>query len=187
MSKPTIHPVDKTRWPDLVRLFADNGACAGCWCMWFRQSAKEFADNAWAKNKKAMKSLIQGGVRPGLLAYIDGEPQGWVSVGPREDFPRLNRSRVTKPVDEEEVWSIVCLFINRKARRAGLSGHLINAAVDYAAKQGARIVEGYPIDHSVKTPTNSEAFVGTVSMFEKAGFKEVARRADARPLMRKRL
>ena len=177
------------RWKDLVELFGwDRGAYSGCWCMWFRISQQEFSRNApngGAPNREAMKRLVERGKVPGLLAYRDAKPVGWVSIAPREQFARIERSPVTKPVDDEPgVWSIVCWYIDRHHRGEGVGSTLLEAAIDHARRKGARIVEGYPVDPSHRAKSNAEAFVGVTSMFRAAGFQEVARRSAGRPVMR---
>jgi GNAT superfamily N-acetyltransferase len=179
------------RWDDLLELFGERGAYAGCWCMFFRVRQGEFdraARNKGRGNRRAFKKLVDGKRVPGLLAYIDGRPVGWCSVAPRSEFGRVERSPTTKPVDDEEdVWSIVCFYIDRHHRGSGVGSALLESAVEHARKRGARIIEGYPIDSSVRKVTNAEGYVGFQSMFEEAGFEEVARRSRSRPLMRYRI
>ena len=167
----------------------DRGAYSGCWCMWFRITQQEFSKGAprggAPGNRDAMKRLVASGRVPGLLAYLDGRPVGWISVAPREEFGRVERSPVSKPTDDEPgVWSIVCWYIDRRHRGQGVGAALLTAAVDHARRKGARIIEGYPVDPSRRKHTNAEAFVGIDSMFRQAGFREVARRSPSRPLMR---
>ncbi len=131
-----------------------------------------------------IKALVDAGREPGLLAYVDGVPAAWVSVGPREEFPTLNNSRVLAPVDDQSVWSIVCFFVHRKFRRTGLMRLLIDAAVDYARSKGAKIVEGYPTEPGRKVGASS-VYLGVTSVFIEAGFVEVARRSANHPVMRK--
>jgi GNAT superfamily N-acetyltransferase len=182
-----IRPVTADRWDDLVELFGPRGAVAGCWCMWWRLSAKEWEQKAYEGNRRSMRKLVDAGERPGLLAYRDGVPVGWVSVAPHEQFPRIERSRVLGPVDDEEVWSVVCFFIHRKERGSGVGAALLKAAVDAAAERGARIVEGYPVDPRGGQTSNGSAFTGVEAMFREAGFTEVERRSAGRPIMRKRV
>jgi GNAT superfamily N-acetyltransferase len=182
-----IRPLTAERWPDLETLFGPNGASSGCWCMWFRQTAAEFRECAGEQNRQALKALVEAGAQPGLLAYLGSRPAGWCSVAPREEFGRLNRSRILKAVDAEPVWSVVCFYIDRKARGHGLGAALLRAAVDHAAARGARIVEGYPVDPGDGRVDNASAFMGLVGMFREAGFEEVARRSPGRPVMRRTL
>lgn len=134
-------------------------------------------------NRKALRKLVKTGPAPGVLAYADGKPVGWCAVAPRADYVALERSRVLKPVDDEPVWSISCLFVAKGYRRQGLSAQLIRAAAKFARSQGAKIVEGYP---QVVEGSLPDAFVwtGLESSFVKAGFKEVARRSPKRPILR---
>jgi hypothetical protein len=107
-------------------------------------------------------------------------PAGWCAVAPREDYPRLARSRATAPFDERPAWSVVCFFIRGGMRRRGLSATLLSAAVDLAIQHGATIIEGYPVEGT------RNLFRGVASVFKAAGFKEVARRKPNHPLMRYR-
>jgi GNAT superfamily N-acetyltransferase len=180
MTSPlVIEPLTPERWRDLVRLFGERGASAGCWCMWWRQSGAEFRKSAGAKNKRAFKEIVDTGRATGLLAYLDGRPAGWCSVAPRQDFPRLQRSPDLKPVDDRRVWSVVCFFIERRARGRGVAAALLEAAIDHARRNGARIVEGYPVDGPDAWGAAS-AYTGLTSMFRRAGFRQVARRPGAR-------
>jgi GNAT superfamily N-acetyltransferase len=186
-----FQPVSWERWPDLQELFGANGADSGCWCMWWRQTRQEFDRLHGEPNRRAMEALIRGGEVPGILAYHrqTGRPVGWCAVAPRERFPVLERSPNLKAVDGEPVWSITCFFIPRQHRRRGLSGHLVRAAVQYALAQGAPAVEAYPLDprHSASASSRpGAAFTGLAATFLQAGFREVARRSPARPILRYR-
>jgi GNAT superfamily N-acetyltransferase len=130
-----------------------------------------------------MKKIVASGEVPGLLAYSGAEPVGWCCVGPREKFPRLENSRILKPVDDQPVWSITCLFVAKPYRRCGVSTGLLQAAAKHAARRGARIVEGYPYDPAERWP-DPFVWTGLASAFRQAGFQEVARRSKQRPIMR---
>ena len=178
----TIHPVSADRWGDFERLFGPGGAYGGCWCMYFRMRS---ADNARAKaseRKAGIRSLVESGGEPGLIAYVGGEPAGWVSLDPREKFPRIVHSRLFKPIDGGPVWSIVCFVIGKRYRRQRLSERLLAAAIDYARDHCASAVEAYPIEPSEELKGYA-GFTGIRSVFERAGFVEVARREN-RPTMR---
>lgn len=173
-------------------LFGPRGACAGCWCMYWRLKRSEFTEKTGEGNRSAMQALIQTGEVPGLLAYLTPEDEnvapmavGWISIGPRAAFPVLARSRVLKPVDDQPVWSIVCFFVTRSYRRKGLMASLIDAAVEYARQQGAQIVEAYPVEPKQERTSDVFVYTGLVSAFRKAGFEEIARRSETRPIMRK--
>jgi GNAT superfamily N-acetyltransferase len=179
-----IYPLAPDRWQDLESLFGPRGACAGCWCMYWRLTRSEFSNNAGEVNRFALHQIVASGEVPGLLAYYEEKPVGWVSVEPRSTFAGLGRSRILKPVDEQPVWSIVCFFIAKSYRRKGLTVNLLGEAVHYAAEHGAKIVEGYPIDPQTGQYPDAFAYTGTVSAFRQAGFKEVLRRSEKRPIMR---
>lgn len=183
----TFEPVTPERWSDFEILFGDRGACAGCWCMWWRGTRKEFEKNQGAGNKRRMKRLIRGGEIPGILAYYGGDPVGWCAVQPRETYQALARSRVLAPVDEKTVWSVTCFFIRRDFRRRGISRKLLNAAARHAALRGARILEGYPVDPRHDSEPDAFMYHGIASAFLSANFKEVARRSPKRPIMRRAL
>jgi len=138
-------------------------------------------------NHQKMKALVDSGKTPGLLGSKDGVPVGWISLGPREEFPRLKGSKILAPVDDQPVWSVVCIFIAKGFRRQGISVELLVAAGEFAKSNGAAILEGYPTDpHGAKQP---DAFVwtGIHTAYLKAGFVEVERRSKTRPIMRKYL
>lgn len=180
-----IRPLTPDRWDDLAALFETSAVTRGCWCMWFRRTSAEFRAQGGDGNRSAMKDIVEkADVAPGLLAYVEGAPMGWCAVAPREEYPRILRSNTVKPIDETRVWSIVCFFVASKGRGRGVSKRLLKAAVDFAAEQGARVIEAYPIDPAGGRVTPDEAYYGVVSTFAAAGFREVARRHPKRPIMR---
>jgi len=178
-----VHPVTPDRWRDLETLFGERGAYGGCWCMWWRISRAEFSSNGNRGNRQEMKRLVDSGQAPGLLAYVRGEPIAWVSVGPRETFSALERSRTLKRVDDQPVWSVVCFFVAKPYRGTGIMALLLRATVDYAKRHGARIVEGYPIEVGGRLSGYS-GFTGVTSTFRKAGFVEVSRAAARQSVRR---
>jgi GNAT superfamily N-acetyltransferase len=179
-----MHPATAERWKDLEALFGPKGACAGCWCMFWRQRASEFRELHGDGNRKLMKKLLARETPPGVIAYVGGEPAGWCAVAPREEFIRLETSRVLKPVDDQPVWSITCFFVARPFRLQGMTVRLLRAGLDFARARGARIVEGYPVEPGAGPVPDVFAYTGLASAFRKAGFKEVARRSKTRPFMR---
>lgn len=181
----SCHPLTPERWEDFETLFGQNGACGGCWCMLWRLPRKEFEARKGAGNRTAMKALVESGVEPGLLAYADGKAVGWCALSPRSEYPALERSRILKPVDEQPVWSVACLFVHRRFRRQGVATELLKSAVRYAHEHGAGILEGYPVEPRGEKPIPAAfAWTGVPSAFTTAGFREVARRSETRPIMR---
>ena len=181
---PTFRPLTPDVWDAFERLFGSNGACGGCWCMLWRLGRREFDQQKGDGNRAALRTLVEGGVTPGILAFSGTDAIGWCAVAPRNDYPALARSRVLKPVDSQPVWSVSCLFIARAHRRQGVSVRLLRAAVNHVARQGGRIVEGYPVEPKTTDMAPAFAWTGTASAFLKAGFHEVARNSDTRPIMR---
>ncbi len=137
-------------------------------------------------NRAALKSLAQEGPPPGLIGYRGTVPVGWISLGPREDYARLEHSSVMKPVDDEAVWSIICFVVPSEFRGQGVARALLDAAVAYARKRKVRLLEAYPVDSSGRTNPDSLWF-GIKSMYDDAGFEEVERRRPRRPVVRLRL
>ena len=182
--KLDVHPLTSDRWPDLVELFGRPGGSIvrGCWCMYYRSSGA--SAGARERNRSAMKRLVDGGTIPGLLGYLDGSPVAWISLGPREDYGKLRRSPVMKPVDDEAVWSIVCFYVDRRERRKGAAEAMLRGAIDYARSRGVRILEAYPVDKPERSHDDF-MFFGAKTMYDRAGFKEVARRKQNRPVMRR--
>jgi GNAT superfamily N-acetyltransferase len=181
-----IYPLTASRWPDLEKLFGERGACGGCWCMYWRLPRADWVRQKGKPNKKAFRRVVSSGEVPGLLAYVRREPAGWCAFAPRERYPRLATARTLKPIDEQPVWSITCFFVARHYRRQGMALALLEKAVEYATGQGARIVEGYPNEPKKGYP-DVFYYRGLISTFHKAGFKEVARRSRASPIMRRML
>lgn len=186
MSKPTtlsFHPLTPDLWTDFEHLFGPRGACGGCWCMFWKLRGKAFDENTGEPARQMQKSIVESGTVPGLLAFDDDEPVGWIAIEPRSAYPKLAHSRILKPVDEADVWSVTCFFVAKQVRRQGLTVELLKAAVDYVSAQGGQIVEGYPVEAKKNMPAPF-IYTGTAVAFQKAGFVEVARRSEKRPIMR---
>lgn len=179
-----VHPLTPDRWADFERLFGPKGACAGCWCTWWRLTQKEFVAGKGAKNRAFTKAQVERGEEPGLIAYAGTEPVGWVALAPREQYPRLARSKILAPVDGKAVWSVTCFFVVKGWRRKGVTVALLQAAKAYAASRGAMILEGYPVDPGGGKNPDVFAYTGLPGSFEGAGFREVLRRSPTRPVVR---
>jgi GNAT superfamily N-acetyltransferase len=181
-----IVPVTPARWADLEKLFGEKGACAGCWCMWMRLPTATFRRGKGAGNRRALRALVAKRP-PGLIAYVGGEPAGWVAVAPREEYVRLERSRVLAPVEGEHVWAAPCFFVDRAHRGSGLTAALLEAAAAHATHHGARAIEGYPNVNRQQRQPAAFVWTGFESTFQRAGFAEIARRSPKRPILRKAL
>lgn len=174
-----FHALTPERWDDLVALFEHHGDPGRCWCMIWRLASGDYRTLDPAGRRHALEGLVDDGVPVGVLAYVNGKPAGWCSIAPRESYARLQRSRTLKPPDAGPAWSVVCFYIERKARRQGLSLKLLQAAVRYAAEQGAKVIEGYPVE-----PQHSYKYMGSLTLFRRAGFAEAASTAAGRRVVR---
>jgi GNAT superfamily N-acetyltransferase len=183
MPRLVIRPLTPARWADFEDLFGPRGACGGCWCMAMRLPLKAYVAGKTGGNKRRMKTRVAKGPPPGVLGYLGKEAVAWCSIGPRAEFDALARSRVLKPVDEQPVWSITCLFVRKDRRKQGLMPQLAKGAAAFARKRGARLVEAYPTENPKKLP-DVFLWTGVASGFHHAGFREVARRSKARPILR---
>ena len=171
----TIRPLTPARWPDLEALFGRTGACSGCWCMYWRQPKAEQARRRGAGNRRAFRALVRSARRPpGLLAYLAGEPVGWVAVEPKSAYPALLRSRRIAKVDERPSWAVTCLFVARAHRGRGVARALVVAAVAHAERHGARIIEAYPLETEGKVAA-PDVWTGVRELYEPVGFEEAAR------------
>lgn len=187
--KLTVRPLVPERWPDLEALFNAKGCsiARGCWCMYYRRSGSRRqlpAGTTHAQaNRAELKALVGSGQPPGLIAYRGKVPVGWVSLGPPDDYAKLRRSPVMKAVDDRPVWAIVCFVVPSQYRGQGVARALLDGAIAYAGKRGATLLEAYPIDKPVRSSDDAMWF-GAKSMFDAAGFEEVARRKPNRPIVR---
>jgi len=178
---PTIRPLTPDRLLDLASLFNEGGDPKRCWCTFFRVRNADIIDPSPEANRQVLERAVEVTAAehrsPGLVAYDeDGRPIGWVSLGPRDDYQRLQHSKVLYPLDDRPVWSIVCFVVSRRARRRGVAHALLDAAIAYAGEHGATLLEAYPVDtHGGRIPS-ANVYKGTVSMFERAGFELVATR-----------
>ncbi|MBU1493955.1 MAG: GNAT family N-acetyltransferase [Actinobacteria bacterium] len=179
-----VHPVTPDRRADLLRLFGPNGV-SNCWCAWWLLDNRGWEEAGADGRRELIERMVADGEVPGLLAYADGEPMGWVALGPRYRYARMMsaRSRVYKPLDDDPSWVINCFFMDKGWRGKGVATALLEAAVGYARSQGAERIEGYPKDTSLRKISNADLFVGSLQMFLEAGFTEVTRVGD-RPLVR---
>lgn len=166
------HPVTPDRFEDFADVVNRSRRANHCWCLSHRLQGAEIEELGGGSREQAMRRLCERDHPPGVVAYRDGEPVGWCSIGPRSEITRLTRSRLIRPVDDLPVWSIVCVVVRTGHRRQGVTAPLLADAVAYAASHGAPAVEAYPVDPPGRMDLTM-AFVGTRSMFERAGFRVV--------------
>jgi GNAT superfamily N-acetyltransferase len=175
-----IRPLTPDLWPALEDLFGEKGACNGCWCMYGR-IGNAYRQRPAEQNKRDFREVVKRGPPPGLLAFEGDLAVGWCQLTPRDAVPALDRSWRLKRVDDTPVWSLSCLYVRIGYRRLGVTSALIEAALKAAKHAGAPALEAYPFDAAVSPSASGTGYATT---FARAGFKEVARRIPARPIMR---
>jgi GNAT superfamily N-acetyltransferase len=175
-----IVPLTPARFGDLAALFEEGGDPKWCWCTYYRVRGRTWANATPESNRKELESLAARDAvthpAPGLVAYLEGRVIGWVSLGRRSEYERLAYSKVLAPVDDVPVWSIVCFVVSRKSRGRGVAAALLNGAIAYARDHGASVLEAYPVDLGERRAAAANLYPGTLSMFERAGFRVVVRR-----------
>jgi GNAT superfamily N-acetyltransferase len=181
----TFEPVTSSNWDKFAALFGDRGACANCWCMFYRLKPAEFKEGKVNDiNKNRMKSLIWDQKQVGIIAIHEGQAIAWCAFAPREDYLKLENSRVHKRIDDKPVWSIPCFFIHKNYRRKGISVALLKGVLEYARKNKMGIVEAYPTIPTVEKLPDSFVWIGLFKSFERAGFKIVDHKSKSRPMVR---
>jgi GNAT superfamily N-acetyltransferase len=170
---PNIVPLTPERWDQVAGLFGEGGDPKTCWCMYWRVRSKEWSLANAGELREGFHRLVDEGrdPAPGLLAVRGDRAVGWVSLGPRSDFNRLERSRVRPRLDDIPVWSIVCFVVSKTERGRGLTKRLLDAAMDYALRHGAPALEAYPVDPGSGRVPAALGYTGLLSTFEAAGFK----------------
>jgi GNAT superfamily N-acetyltransferase len=193
----TVVPANEASWDDLRAILGDRGYAAYCQCQrWKFASFAERRETPVSERMARLQRQTNCGypsapTTSGLVAYLDGEPVGWCNVEPRTAFvPRLRNSPVPwqgrdeDPADDT-VWAVTCFVTRAGFRRRGVSRALATATIDHARSRGARAVEGYPmIVEPGEDVTWGELNVGSRSIFEEAGFREVSRPTLRRVVMR---
>jgi GNAT superfamily N-acetyltransferase len=160
---------------DMATMFAPKKPESSvCWCLSWRLSSKENRELTGTARADKVRELCARSRAPGVLAYRDGEVAGWAGVAPRSELHPFATSRKIPHVDDLDVWSIWCIRVRPGFRKQGVTAALIEGAVDYARRSGAPAVESYPVDNRGERVDTTMAFVGTRTMFERAGFTKAA-------------
>lgn len=177
VSTRALQPDD---WALLERLFGANGACGGCWCMWWRvpMGGKTWEAAKGAPNRGAFRSLVENGRASGVLAFIgdgnDGQAVGWCACGPRADFPRLERSKALARDWRAGTWSLNCLYVPARWRGRGVATALVESAITLARRNGAREIESYPqMVRPGQRMAGAFVWTGVPSLYERFGFRAV--------------
>jgi GNAT superfamily N-acetyltransferase len=178
-----IRPITKARIADYEAVMKTNSITRSCWDIFPRRvNADGAARRAYWRakgvtaaegNRRDAVAILKKGKPFGLLAYDGGEPVGFLSAGPRGDYPRVDTSKVTPRIDDLPVWVVPCFYVRRSHRGRGVTTALLEAAVAYAARNGARAIEGYPRADSAPRVASESAWFGTEAQFRRAGYKKV--------------
>jgi len=185
LNQLTFEPLTKANWNNFVQLFGSKGACGNCWCMYYRLKKSDYQEGkADDGNKAALKELVWKERPTGILGFYEGQAIAWCAFAPREDFIKLESSRVHKRIDDKIVWSIPCFFIDKNFRRHGVSSELLKGVIRYAREVGIKIIEAYPTTPTQEKLADSFAWIGLYKSFERAGFEIVDRTSKNRPMVR---
>ena len=175
-----FHPVTPARLPDLSCFMQAHGKFRYCACMRWRMRSTQFSGSTREDRVDTLEALVREDSPVGVLAYVDQQPVGWCSISPRDTYAALERYRALPRIDDAPVWSVVCFFVSARVRRSGATRGLLKAAVDYAAAQGAQIVEGYPVEPRARLYT----YMGSPATFRAVGFQDVTPPGQSRAVMR---
>jgi GNAT superfamily N-acetyltransferase len=173
----TVVPATADRFEDVVTVL--GGSEHSCLCQYWRMSSGDYSRSTHEGRLDALRGQLEETPAPGMLAYVDEEPAGWLGFGPRNRVERLVRSRTIPAIDDVPVWSIYCFTVRVGYRRQGIARALLHGLVDYARDEGAPALEAYPVDTAGRRIHGTAAYVGTAGMFEAAGFRRVVE-TDAR-------
>lgn len=190
----TIVPANQASWDDLTAIFGTTDA-GHCQCQRFKVVGWIWRDSTLPERTEMLRTQTGCGdpaarTTSGLVAYLDGEPAGWVAVEPRTAYPKLRTSRVPwrgrdEDKDDDGVWAVTCFVVRKGYRGRGLTYPLAVATIDFARERGARALEAYPmITQPGREITWGEVHVGARQVFADAGFGEVSRPTIRRVVMR---
>ncbi len=185
---------NEASWNDISAIFGTRDYPAMCQCQHYKVVGWIWRNSTREQRTAMLRMQTNCGranaATSGLVAYVDGEPAGWVAVEPRTAYPKLRTSRVpwsgrNEDKDDGSVWAVTCFAVRKGYRGRGLTYHLARATIDFARERGARALEGYSmITQPFKEITWGELHVGARQVFEEAGFKQVTHPTARRAVMR---
>lgn len=167
-----VHPATSDRWADLLPIFGGTGT-NHCWCQYWRLTSGDYARTSFPEREELLHEQSRGEPPPGMVAYLDGQAVGWCGFGPRQEMGRLVRSRTIPKVDDQPVWAVFCFLVRPGYRRRGVGQALLQGVINEARRRRVPGLEAYPVDTGGRRIQTTAAYVGTVSMFEAAGFRRV--------------
>lgn len=185
LDKMSFEPLGKNNWDKFTKLFGEKGACGNCWCMYYRLKKKDFETGKKNDlNKSRMEKLVWEERPTGILGMFNEEAIAWCAFAPREDYVKLENSRVHKRIDDKPVWSIPCFFVKKNFRNSGVSLAMLKGVIKYAGKMDIKILEAYPLIPTKGKLPDAFVWVGLYKSFERAGFEIVDRKSKNRPMVR---
>jgi GNAT superfamily N-acetyltransferase len=194
----TIVPANHASWEDVQLIFGDAGYPARCQCQRYKMGQAGYAPQPREARAEALREDTQCGQpdaveTSGLVAYVDGEPAGWVAVEPRVNYRIFLINEATATVwrgreqdrTDPSIWAVTCFRVRKEFQGEGLTYPLAAATVPFARERGARILEGYPIvTDGAGNITWGEVFVGPLGAFLEAGFEVVHQPSKRRRVVR---
>jgi len=169
-----VRPATAARFADVSAMLGPkNPESSVCWCLSHRLDSKTNRELAGPARRAYAEMLCDRKIAPGVLAYDDAAVVGWAAVAPRSELP-FERSTKFPQVDALPAWSVWCIRVRPGHRGQGISTPLLNGAVAYAKAQRAPVIEGYPVDNQGQKVDLTMAYVGTRTLFERAGFAKAA-------------
>lgn len=188
---PACRALTRRDWPQIEKLFGPRGACGGCWCMlWRVPGAKtQWQARLGNRNKRAFRKLVEAGRVHGCLAFVGRDPVGWVSIGPKSEFPYFARSRSIPASTDAREWCVTCFYVPAPWRGKGVASALLAAAVALAEKSGARLIEGYPFVPRDPDARAAAAFAwtGVPRLYEQCEFERATNPIAKKVIYRRRL
>jgi len=190
-----IVPANEASWDDLVAVFGTSDYPGRCQCQRFKIAGWIWRDSTQEERTAMLRRQTACGdpdapATSGLVAYLDGEPVGWVAVEPRTAYPKLRTSRIVwsgrdENKGDDRIWAVTCFLVRKGYRKRGITYALAAAAVDFARERDAAALEAY----SMSTPpgkeiTWGEMHVGSRQIFADAGFAQVSHPSPRRVVMR---
>ncbi|APU39070.1 MULTISPECIES: GNAT family N-acetyltransferase [unclassified Streptomyces] len=171
-----VRPATADLWDDVRKVLQPKPSAHTCWCMAWRLSTGDYGRMTAQERGEHLRTLTEkADPPPGVLGFLDGEVAGWCNVAPRRQLDRLTSSKTITPVDDVPVWSVTCFVVRKEFRGKGVASGLLEGAVEHARENGAPAVEGYPVDPEGGRVNPTLAYVGTMDMFERAGFRRIQR------------
>jgi len=141
-------------------------------------------------NRRDKEKFVREGKAHAVLVYEGGKPVGWCQYGTKEELPRIDAGRFYRKVaraGNDGLWRITCFFVDKDYRRKGVARAGLSGALASIRKSGGGLVEAYPVTSKRMAAVDEWLWFGTPSMFEREGFKIVAKLGTSRVLVQRRV